>query len=70
MNEEKAPYDELINQIGNQFKNGRKQAIQYVNIILVQTYWHIGQQIVEFEKKREMNEQNMVLNFSNGFQKT
>lgn len=51
MNIEKAPYDQLIHQIGSLLKNGRKQAIQSVNTILVQTYWHIGQHIVEFEQK-------------------
>lgn len=51
MNIEKASYDQLIHQIGSLLKNGRKQAIQSVNTILVQTYWHIGQHIVEFEQK-------------------
>ena len=32
-------------------QQGRQQAVQSVNTILVQTYWHIGQHIVEFEQK-------------------
>ncbi len=32
-------------------EQGRQQAAQTVNTILVQTYWHIGQHIVEFEQK-------------------
>jgi predicted nuclease of restriction endonuclease-like (RecB) superfamily len=51
MNLEKAPYDHLITQIGSLLQSGRQQAVQAVNTILVQTYWHIGQHIVEFEQK-------------------
>ena len=48
---EKLPYQQLITQIGSLLQNGRQQAAQAVNTILVQTYWHIGQHIVEFEQK-------------------
>ena len=51
MNLEKAPYDQLITQIGILLHSGRQQAVQAVNTVLVQTYWHIGQHIVEFEQK-------------------
>lgn len=51
MNLEKAPYEQLIAQIGSSLHSGRQQAAQAVNTILVQTYWHIGQHIVEFEQK-------------------
>lgn len=51
MNIEKQTYTELITQIGSLLQQGRKQAIQSVNTILVQTYWAIGQHIVEFEQK-------------------
>jgi len=51
MNIEKAPYNQLITQIGNLLQTGRQQAAQAVNTVLVQTYWHIGQHIVEFEQK-------------------
>ena len=51
MNPEKQSYSELINQIGSLLQLGRQQAAQSVNTILVQTYWHIGQHIVEFEQK-------------------
>lgn len=44
-------YDQLVVQIGVLLQNGRQQAAQTVNTILVQTYWHIGQYIVEFEQK-------------------
>jgi len=51
MNLEKQPYSELIDKIGGLLQQGRQQAAQSVNTILVQTYWHIGQHIVEFEQK-------------------
>lgn len=51
MNLGKQPYSELIEKIGGLLQQGRQQAVQSVNTILVQTYWHIGQHIVEFEQK-------------------
>jgi predicted nuclease of restriction endonuclease-like (RecB) superfamily len=51
MNLEKQPYSELIGKIGSLLQQGRQQAVQSVNTILVQTYWYIGQHIVEFEQK-------------------
>ncbi len=51
MNLEKQPYSELIDTIGSLLQQGRQQAVQSVNTILVQTYWYIGQHIVEFEQK-------------------
>jgi hypothetical protein len=51
MTPEKQPYSELIDTIGSLLLQGRQQAVQSVNTILVQTYWHIGQHIVEFEQK-------------------
>lgn len=48
---EKIQYEQLITQIGSLLHSGRQQAAQTINTILVQTYWHIGQHIVEFEQK-------------------
>ena len=48
---EHSPYEQLITQIGGLLQKGRQQAAQSVNTILVQTYWNIGQHIVEFEQK-------------------
>src|SRR5688572_998982 len=47
---EKQNYSDLIGRIGSLLQQGRQQAVQSVNTILVQTYWHIGQHIVEFEQ--------------------
>ena len=54
MNIEKAPYEQLITQIGSLLQSGRQQAAQTVNTILVQTYWYVGQHIVEFEQKGDL----------------
>lgn len=43
-------YDQLLQTIGQALQSGRAQAAQQVNTLLVQTYWHIGQHIVEFEQ--------------------
>ena len=43
-------YKNLIQDIGLILKQGRKQAYQTVNNILVKTYWEIGKRIVEFEQ--------------------
>ncbi|WP_163397987.1 PDDEXK nuclease domain-containing protein [Flavobacterium fluviatile] len=51
MNLEKKTYSELIDKIGTLLQNGRQQAVQSVNTIMVQTYWYVGQHIVEFEQK-------------------
>lgn len=46
-------YDSLINQIGQELTAARKNAIQTVNNILVQTYWKIGKYIVEYEQSEK-----------------
>jgi len=51
MSPEKQSYSILVDKIGSLLQQGRQQAVQSVNTILVQTYWHIGQHIVEFEQK-------------------
>ena len=43
-------YSDLISRIGELLRQGRNEAARSVNTILVQTYWHIGQHIVEFEQ--------------------
>lgn len=44
-------YINLISNIGELLEKGRKAAFQKVNTILLETYWHIGKQVVEFEQK-------------------
>lgn len=50
MDLQKGDYIRLIDDIGVLLQKGRQQASQSVNTILVQTYWLIGQHIVEFEQ--------------------
>ena len=47
-------YQNLKQAISKLLVHGRKQAFKSVNTILLQTYWHIGKHIVEFEQKGEV----------------
>jgi predicted nuclease of restriction endonuclease-like (RecB) superfamily len=44
-------YQQLIDRIGECLAQGRQRAFEQVNTLLVETYWQIGQYIVEFEQK-------------------
>lgn len=44
-------YNNLIESIGSLLALGKQKAFQKVNTILVETYWQIGFQIVEFEQE-------------------
>lgn len=50
MDIEQSKYTALINEIGLLLHKGRERSALSVNTILVQTYWHIGKHIVEFEQ--------------------
>ena len=43
-------YDALLGRISQAYEAGHRQAAQAVNTALTQTYWQIGQYIVEFEQ--------------------
>jgi len=47
----KKGYSSLITEIGFLLEQGRKNAYQSVNTILVKTYWEIGKRIVEYEQE-------------------
>ena len=53
MKPQKNNYNFLISNIGRILEEGRRKAVQSVNQILVQTYWKIGRQIVEYEQEGE-----------------
>jgi len=60
-------YKSLIQDIGSIFEDGKKQAYQTVNNILVQTYRKIGKRIVEFEQKGKITSQygsKLLINLS------
>ena len=44
-------YEHLIIEIGDILEDGRRKSAVAVNSIIVQTYWEIGRQIIEFEQK-------------------
>jgi len=46
----KNQYKNLITDIGDLLKIGRKAAIKKVNSVLMETYWNVGKRIVEFEQ--------------------
>lgn len=43
-------YESLITQISETYNSGRQKAVMAVNTTMVETYWKIGQHIVEFEQ--------------------
>ena len=43
-------YQQLIDRIGECLAQGQQRAFEQVNTLLVETYWQIGQYIVEFEQ--------------------
>ncbi len=44
-------YSQLIENIGSLLEQARGKALVAINTILVETYWEIGRQIVEYEQK-------------------
>lgn len=71
-------YSVLITDIGSLLEQGRHQAYQAINSILVNTYWEIGKKIVEFEQKGkekaeygsallEWLSKDLVLRYGKGF---
>jgi predicted nuclease of restriction endonuclease-like (RecB) superfamily len=43
-------YDRLLDQIGSTLTTGQSRTVRAVNLHLMETYWQVGQQIVEFEQ--------------------
>ena len=44
------PYQQLIGHIAKDYQQGQHRAAQAINTQLIETYWQIGQRIVEFEQ--------------------
>ena len=44
-------YSKLVDSIGELLGLARKQVARIINTILVETYWKIGERIVEYEQK-------------------
>lgn len=47
---DQADYIQLVSQISDVYIQGRQKAVLAVNTNMLETYWHIGQYIVEFEQ--------------------
>ena len=43
-------YRQLLEQISDAYTLGRVRAVQAVNAQLIETYWQVGQHIVEYEQ--------------------
>jgi hypothetical protein len=43
-------YQQLLGQIAHDYQQGQVRAVQAVNTQLIETYWQVGQRIVEFEQ--------------------
>ena len=50
-------YQKLLNQITTRFREGQSAAARAVNVQLLETYWSIGQYIVEYEQGGEAKAQ-------------
>ena len=51
MKKQEPEYSSLISNIGLLLEQGKKQAYQSINSILVKTYWEIGKQIIVYEQE-------------------
>ena len=43
-------YHQLVNHISSKYEANRNSAAKYINTMLIDTYWHIGQYIVAYEQ--------------------
>ncbi|MFK0572667.1 YhcG family protein [Endozoicomonas sp.] len=50
-------YDLLLDRVGGLLKAGRIEARQQINTVLVETYWHVGRHIVDFEQQGDHSAQ-------------
>jgi hypothetical protein len=60
-------YGQLLNDIASLLEDGRRSVIRQINTILVETYWQIGQRIVQFEqsgKDRADYGEKLIMNLS------
>jgi predicted nuclease of restriction endonuclease-like (RecB) superfamily len=53
-NKTNADYQDLLNRITTRYEQGRLSIASFVNTEIVNTYWYIGQYIVEFEQGANM----------------
>lgn len=74
-------YELLKSSIAELLQQGRAQSARAINTILVQTYWHIGQYIIDFEQKGDKKSEygselidrlskDLTLEYGKGFSRT
>jgi len=61
-------YDRLLNKIGSTLTQGRGRAVQAVKVHLMETYWQVGQHIVEFEQEGQAKD--LTLQLGKGFSRS
>ncbi len=44
-------YNNLLGSIGALLESARKKVARNINTILVETYWRVGEKVIEFEQK-------------------
>jgi len=44
-------YRQMLEKIGTILEEGRKRSYSAVNDVLIETYWNVGREIVEYEQK-------------------
>ena len=47
-------YQQLIDRIGNIYESAKSEIVSAVNIEMLQAYWKIGKDIIEFEQKGKL----------------
>jgi len=60
-------YQHLVSQISETYSNGYRKAVAAVNANMVETYWKIGEHIVEFEQGGKIKAEygkSLLLNLS------
>lgn len=71
-------YDQLVHQISEIYIQGQRKAVAAVNSTMVETYWQIGQYIIEFEQGGHIKaaygkallpnlSKDLILSFGKGF---
>jgi predicted nuclease of restriction endonuclease-like (RecB) superfamily len=71
-------YDQLVHQISDTYIQGQRKAVAAVNSTMVETYWQIGQYIIEFEQGGQIKaaygkallpnlSKDLTLSFGKGF---
>ncbi len=53
-------YSSLLTKISDTYLKGKQKAVSFVNTELLNTYWKVGEHIIEFEQKGRSFVRNVV----------